>query len=44
MSIESNLGKTWKLIKQFLNKGNKIEPPHEFRIDNKLGKDEIKMK
>ena len=43
MSIKSNLGKTRKLIKQVLNKVNKTDPLHEFRIDNKFvnDKDEI---
>ena len=38
-SIKPSLGKTWKLIKQVLNKGNKTDPPYEFRIDNKLVND-----
>ena len=37
-SVKGNLRSTWKLIKQVLNKGKRIDSPSEFTIGNKMSK------
>jgi exonuclease III len=42
-NAKNNLGKTWKIIKALVNKGNKQDLPSEFKIGNNMTNDPQKI-